>query len=99
MQPAGALNACPVRRALCEPAWPFDAHLLDAAFEDARMLGMGDAHLHWHLFPRTDRDIENYENNGRGPVWWYPMEKMYSDDNRPDREELEVMKQRLLDEL
>jgi len=63
------------------------------------LLGMGDAHLHWHLFPRTDRDIENYGNNGRGPVWWYPMEKMYSDDTRPDREELEVMKQRLLDEL
>ena len=63
------------------------------------LLGMGDAHLHWHLFPRTDRDIENYGNNGRGPVWWYPMEKMYSDDNRPDREELEDMKQRLLDEL
>ena len=63
------------------------------------LLGMGDAHLHWHIFPRINGDIENYGNNGRGPVWWYPMEKMYSDDNRPNREQLANMKQKLLDEL
>ena len=63
------------------------------------LLGMGDAHLHWHLFPRTNGDIENYGNNGRGPVWWYPMEKMYSDDNRPNKEQLTNMKRKLLDEL
>ena len=44
-------------------------------------------------------DIENYGNNGKGPVWWYPMEKMYSDDNRPSQEQLENMKQKLLVEL
>ena len=33
------------------------------------LLGMGDSHLHWHLFPRVSGDIENYGNNGRGPVW------------------------------
>lgn len=38
-------------------------------------LGNGDAHLHWHLFPRTTGDLEDYGNNGRGPVWWYPREK------------------------
>ena len=63
------------------------------------LLGMGDAHLHWHLYPRRIGDIENYGNNGAGPVWWYPMEKMYSDDNRPSEEELEIMKEKLLVEL
>ncbi len=63
------------------------------------LLGMGDAHLHWHLNPRRNGDIENYGNNGKGPVWWYPMEKMYSDDNRPTEEELEQMKLKLLIEL
>lgn len=63
------------------------------------LLGMGDAHLHWHLFPRKYGDIENYGNRGKGPVWWYPMEKMYSDDNRPTNEELSEMKQKLLKEI
>ncbi len=63
------------------------------------LLGMGDAHLHWHLNPRRNGDIGNYGNNGKGPVWWYPMEKMYSDDNRPSEEELEQMKSKLLIEL
>ncbi|MGN0536931.1 MAG: HIT family protein [Acutalibacteraceae bacterium] len=63
------------------------------------LLGMGDAHLHWHLYPRRNGDIENYGNNGKGPVWWYPMEKMYSDDNRPTDSELNDMKRILLNEL
>ncbi len=62
-------------------------------------LGQGDAHLHWHIFPRRAGDIENYGNNGAGPVWWYPMEKMYSGDNRPDGSELLKLKQTLLTEL
>lgn len=63
------------------------------------LLGMGDAHLHWHLYPRRDGDIGNFGNNGRGPVWWYPMEKMYSDGNRPSQQQLTDMKQKLLSEL
>lgn len=63
------------------------------------LLGMGDAHLHWHLYPRRTGDIENYGNNGKGPVWWYPMEKMYSDSCRPSDSELEDMKKRLGTEL
>ncbi len=63
------------------------------------LLGMGDAHLHWHLFPRKAGDIENYGNNGKGPVWWYPMDKMYCDDNRPTDSELLEIKQKLLNEL
>lgn len=34
-----------------------------------------------------------------GLVWWYPMEKMYSDDNRPTDTELSEMKAKLLTEL
>lgn len=63
------------------------------------LLGNGDTHLHWHLYPRVNGDIENYGNNGRGPVWWYPREKMYSDENRPSEEKLREMKQKLLSEL
>lgn len=63
------------------------------------LLGNGDTHLHWHLFPRKDGDMGNYGNNGKGPVWWYPKDKMYSDDNRPSHEELSVMKSKLLCEL
>lgn len=63
------------------------------------LLGNGDTHLHWHLFPRVSGDLENYGNNGRGPVWWYPMEKMYSPDNKPSDCELFQMKLRLSEEL
>ena len=63
------------------------------------LLGNGETHLHWHLFPRKSGDIENYGSNGKGPVWWYPMEKMYSDNNKPSDEELEEMKSVLLKEL
>ncbi len=71
----------------------------DAEKMNYELLGNGDTHLHWHLFPRRSGDIENYVNNGKGPVWWYPMEKMYSDDNLPSAAELEEMKCRLLTEL
>ena len=63
------------------------------------LLGNGDTHLHWHLFPRIEGDLECYGNGGRGPVWWYPREKMYSDDNRPSDETLRQMKAALLEEL
>lgn len=63
------------------------------------LLGNGDTHLHWHLFPRVAGDIENYGNNGKGPVWWYPMELMYDDSNRPSEEELNIIKEKLMLEL
>lgn len=62
-------------------------------------LGQGDAHLHWHLFPRISGDIEEYGNNGVGPVWWYPMEKMFANSNRPDQIELYELKTKLNTEL
>ena len=79
------------------------AEAVSMAFHAEKMnyelLGNGDTHLHWHLFPRKEGDIENYGNNGKGPVWWYPMEKMYSDDNKPSLNELEEMKRKLNVEL
>ena len=63
------------------------------------LLGNGDSHIHWHLFPRRSGDIGNYGNNGKGPVWWLPWEQMNSDSNRPDEKTLEVMKEKLRLEL
>ncbi len=63
------------------------------------LLGNGETHLHWHLFPRVSGDLGEYGNDGKGPVWWYPMDKMYSDDNRPSDDELNEMKEKLLAEL
>jgi diadenosine tetraphosphate (Ap4A) HIT family hydrolase len=63
------------------------------------LLGMGDAHLHWHLFPRREGDIGTRGNMGKGPVWCMPFEEMYAECNRPTDEELADMKQKLLTEL
>ena len=63
------------------------------------LLGNGDAHVHWHLFPRRTGDLGAYGNQGKGPVWWYPGEKMYSKEAEPTLEELEEMKAKLLTEL
>lgn len=63
------------------------------------LLGNGDVHLHWHLFPRKTGDLGEFGNNGSGPVWWYPKELMYDNSNKPTTNELEVMKQKLLEEL
>ena len=63
------------------------------------LLGNGDTHLHWHLFPRVSGDLENHGNCGKGPVWWYPMEKMYSEACRPSADELNVIKASLSQEL
>ena len=36
------------------------------------MLGNGDSHVHWHLFPRRTGDLLPYAE--KGPVWWLPRE-------------------------
>ena len=66
---------------------------------NCELLGNGEAHVHWHLFPRRAGDIGAYGNNGRGPVWWYPMEKMYDDAQRPAEDELAQLKSRLSEAL
>ena len=73
------------------------------AFECEKMnyelLGNGDSHLHWHLFPRVSGDLGEYGYHGKGPVWWYPREKMYSAENVLNDKELEELKQKLKIEL
>lgn len=58
------------------------------------LLGNGDTHLHWHLFPRVDGDTAI-----NGPVWWLPREDMYDKSNCPDAKELESMIKKLRIEL
>lgn len=75
------------------------SHAFHAEKMNYELLGNGDTHLHWHLFPRRAGDLDGYGNNGKGPVWWYPMEKMYSEDALPTEEALIEMKEKLLAEL
>ena len=75
------------------------ANAFDAEKMNYELLGNGDTHLHWHLFPRVSGDLESFGNNGKGPVWWYPRNMMYSPDNRPSEQELEEMKAKLAKEL
>lgn len=58
------------------------------------LLGNGDSHMHWHLFPRSSS-----EANPKYPVWWTPRETMYSDNTRPNEAKLDELKSKLLDEL
>lgn len=58
------------------------------------LLGNGDSHMHWHLFPRYKDDAV-----GRGPVWWADRNIMFSDEVRPSEEELLSMKKKLFSEL
>ncbi|MBH0173444.1 HIT family protein [Fictibacillus sp. 23RED33] len=58
------------------------------------LLGNGDSHLHWHLFPRREND-----SPVKGPVWWVDREEMFADEIRPSQDELEDMKNRLYSEL
>ncbi len=46
------------------------------------LLGNGDTHVHWHLFPRVEGDIPQ-----KGPVWWLPKEEMWDDKKRPTEED------------
>lgn len=51
------------------------------------LLGNGDAHVHWHLFPRHEGDTAQ-----AGPVWWTPKETMYGDDVVTDKPRLNRLK-------
>ncbi len=66
---------------------------------NCELLGNGDAHVHWHIFPRFAGDLDGYGNQGKGPVWWYPMDKMFDPGARPSQSELEELKDKLRKEL
>ena len=59
------------------------------------LLGNGDAHVHWHLFPRKAGDMKGYGHNGRGPVWWVPWEEMSSEEYQPKENDLRQLVNRL----
>ena len=59
------------------------------------LLGNGDAHVHWHLFPRKAGDMKGYGHNGRGPVWWDPLEEMSSEEYQQKENDLLQLVNRL----
>jgi diadenosine tetraphosphate (Ap4A) HIT family hydrolase len=58
------------------------------------LLGNGDSHLHWHLFPRRENDAPV-----KGPVWWVDREEMFAEEVKPNNNELEEMKFKLFTHL
>ncbi|WEV51839.1 HIT family protein [Lactobacillus sp. ESL0731] len=57
---------------------------------NCELLGNGDSHVHWHLFPRHTGDTPR-----PGPVWWVNPEVMYSLEAQPNSEQLQVLKMAL----
>ena len=63
------------------------------------LLGNGDAHLHWHLFPRRRGDMNGHGLNGRGPVWWVPFEEMTAETYQAKTDEIKQLVKRLSSEV
>jgi diadenosine tetraphosphate (Ap4A) HIT family hydrolase len=74
---------------LQEMSWVSEA--CDQAFAADKMnvelLGNGDSHVHWHIFPRHKGDTPQ-----PGPVWWVAPEVMYADETAPAAADLAQMK-------
>lgn len=63
------------------------------------LLGNGDAHAHWHLFPRRSGDMRGHGLNGRGPVWWVPFEEMTAETCQVKPDEIKQLVKRLSSEV
>ena len=63
------------------------------------LLGNGDAHLHWNLFPRQIGDMNGNGLKGRGPVWWVPFEEMTSETCQAKPDEIKQLVKRLSSEV
>ena len=74
------------------------AEAVQKAFNAEKMnyelLGNGDTHVHWHLFPRNMGDTPQ-----KGPVWWLPREEMWNEKYKPTDTELAEYKTILLNEI
>ena len=74
------------------------AEAVSSAFGAEKMnyelLGNGDTHLHWHLFPRVMGDTPQ-----KGPVWWLPKEEMWDEQFRPTPQQLREQTERLRAEI
>lgn len=65
------------------------AHAFSFTKLNYELLGNGDSHMHWHLFPRREED------DVRGPVWWLDRDLMFSESTQPTDEHLREMKLQL----
>lgn len=70
---------------MLEMSWVTEAcaQAFDADKMNVEMLGNGDAHAHWHIFPRHDGDTPR-----PGPVWWVDPAVMYADETAPTPSQL-----------
>ena len=76
------------------------AKAFDADKMNVELLGNGDAHVHFHIFPRRNGDILKYRPDGLpGPVWWTPIEVMNDPANMPSPKKLKEMIQLLGEEI
>lgn len=67
-------------------------HLAFAADKmNIELLGNGDAHVHFHIFPRVQGDMPI-----KGPVWWTPKEEMFHKKHLVSGTALEGLKEKLL---
>ena len=66
---------------------------------NVELLGNGDAHVHWHLFPRVKGDLEAMATMEMVLFGGIPWKKMYDNSNRPSSKKLAEMKEKLQIEL